>query len=631
MADTKLTGLTDAGATDGTEYAYLSQGGVSVRALLSNLISAEMVRTNNESVQNELLRRPVGYASRAEFIAATIPASVTYAWIGNLCCVRDATGAAITSNGGSVNWSPYNGPFLAHYGAAQDGASDDTALVKSAMQIGDVDFSGGVSLVHPTPGVSTIVPANTEITGEIGDGVDISVTSAGTSLFAQFGADCSIDGLSVSMEHTLGAVVQFGQIAGPFSIESSEIDGKVVVSGGAVSHVAQSFELSNIDTDGFRSVGNWYKNLSRVILKNSASTTSQNDFVFAFDRFSGFTSESMAFNNPNGTTKNIRVIGCYNENNVANSVGGSGHWIGGASVQNFVAVGNVHYGTGDELFHLEEGANGAVCSGNVGYFTDARAGIFFTDNNVGGAYTPVRKTTASSNVIVRSARAGGTAGIDTAPNGVGTHPFEEGVITGNVSSGWERAYRADKETRRFLTSNNVFADSDVGIQVTRPSLTNHGNILYDNTVDISTQGSGTIGKQFHCSTATWDGTTTLIPAPTVSVGAELGVLGWASEYDGLTVTAAGKDYLIIPLGNFMSGDLIITAISSATNRRVTHYRPLWDGTTLTQNLVASYGAGISLVSLKDDGSGNLAIRYAAGADVPNVVFQVDFTGIHVFT
>lgn len=105
MADSKLTGLPDANETDGTEYVYVSQGGTSKRVEVSDLTDASFVRTDNESVQAELSRRAIAYDSRAEFIAATIPAGETYAWIGNVCYVKDPMGTDITSNGGSVKWS----------------------------------------------------------------------------------------------------------------------------------------------------------------------------------------------------------------------------------------------------------------------------------------------------------------------------------------------------------------------------------------------------------------------------------------------------------------------------------------------------------------------------------------------
>jgi hypothetical protein len=97
------------------------------------------------TIQAELDLRAVSFNSRADFIAANIPDAHNFAWIGDLCFERDASGTAITSNGGAVNWSPYGDVNVAHFAEnTVPQTTDMTTAIKNAVAFVFANGGGNV-------------------------------------------------------------------------------------------------------------------------------------------------------------------------------------------------------------------------------------------------------------------------------------------------------------------------------------------------------------------------------------------------------------------------------------------------------------------------------------------------------
>ena len=134
MPDTKLTALPDASTTDGTEYVYISQGGVSRRVLLSYLSDADFIRTDDgTSVQVELDRRAYTFDTIALLNATTIPSDVNQVWVRDLSFIRSATAATTTSNSGAIHWLADGRITVKHFGCVEGGSTDNAVGLQAAL------------------------------------------------------------------------------------------------------------------------------------------------------------------------------------------------------------------------------------------------------------------------------------------------------------------------------------------------------------------------------------------------------------------------------------------------------------------------------------------------------------------
>lgn len=509
------------------------------------------------------------------------------------------------------------------------GTTDMTSAVRNSVGYGDTKIkgSGVTSITYTSP-----ILISTRASGESGSHIQYTTSETGTSLAFNASDGAELDGISLTMvAGGSSSTGQFINAADNLNIRNVVFDGGVTEVEGGVSHISHAITFDSGDADNISVVGNTFKNLGRVVLKASTSTTEMNGFLFSHNLVENFYSEALAFNNPSGTLRGVRLLGNFSRNGFGSDVGSTNHIFGGAGVEGFVGVGNYHYGTGGEHFHLEEGTKHAAWVGNSGFMENSERAVSFSDNNVGGSgFISVEQVAVVGNVYERGS-VGGQACYDFAPNNVGIEPAKETLVANNVAKGWERGIRTAERPMHNLVSGNILSGNNKGTQMMRPSLMVHDNLNIDNVVDVDLQTGGLIGHQYFAPTAAWDGSTNLVPNPMTALYAGTGGMdGWTMEYQGLDMTSGGVNYLMIPLGAHMSGDLTIAVSVNNLNYRFVHFRPVWDGTTLTQNLVTSYGSGISLVDIRDDGAGNLAVRLALGAPFTNARFQATFkNGFHI--
>ena len=508
--------------------------------------------------------------------------------------------------------------------------TDETAAFLQKIGRGRVRSGTFALTTDPTRYPEATLMADRLIEGDHGSLFTLRASGAGTSLFMSTGPQFTGTRLTFSATHdTAGETLQVFKPDDDFVLTQSEIDGGVTDAGGSPSHIAHAFDVSSSDVTRLQSIGNIYSRLSRVVLKNTDATSSDENLLFAFDTFQYSAAETLAFNSPNGTMRGVLVIGAHSRNAIGDSLGNSTHLFGGANVEGLRVIASYHYGSGDEIFHAEDGTNLFVSIGNTASFTDARAGVFMADNDESGPYRQVTKGTITSNVLHRETRTGGYAGIDFAPNGQGTFPAEKVVASSNVVDGWERGLRTAEFPYYNLVTGNVFSNNDEGIQMLRPSLSVRDNLLLDNTTTIEAQTTGAMGRQFIARSDVWDFSTPLITAPAAS-NSHVMWEGWTTEYRSIDLSSGGSNIHLAPLGEYMTGELFFCLAKDNSNRRFIRATIDWDGTTLTTSNLKSFGAGLSFVDFRAE-TDDLCARISVGAAKTLCTLQMSFNGMHVFS
>lgn len=329
---------------------------------------------------------PYTPAGAGDLLAAaneTVTGDWTFEGALNLSAVTNLS--SVRSDVISADTSLY---FIADYGAAGDGSTDDSTEIAAALSAA----SGSTLLVSPNTytairtnaGGPFTIPASTLIEGlGYGSGFEMDVNAVETVELFQLNPNVRIEGITFSVDSVASATCQIvrpgtgGQV-----ISFSVFDGNATdAGGGSPTHVVQAIDFSQSTVDGFVSFCNEYTNLSRVFLKSNASTQSQTKLKFIGDRVSNFFSEAMAFNTPEASAEmqDVLVFGASFENGSKGN-----HCVGGASIKDARFIFNCLTGSGDEIAHFEENARRLVVVGNTVEFTNANTGSKWLDNNVSG-------------------------------------------------------------------------------------------------------------------------------------------------------------------------------------------------------------------------------------------------------
>jgi len=145
MAVETDTGLMKAGdgVTAWNGLPYSTVGPTATQTLTNKTIIApagivadDIGAASGISVQSEIDRRGIVYASRADAIAATVPAPVqviTVMHFGRALRYVAGTSTALATNGGARQWAPADLWTFLHWGADPTGASDSQAAVLAAI------------------------------------------------------------------------------------------------------------------------------------------------------------------------------------------------------------------------------------------------------------------------------------------------------------------------------------------------------------------------------------------------------------------------------------------------------------------------------------------------------------------
>lgn len=282
--------------------------------------------------------------------------------------------------------------FLSDFAAAGDGSTDDSTAITNAFS-----EASGKTLIVPVntytalrtnAGGALAIPSGTFVRGAgFSAGFELDINSAETAELFSLTNNSHLSGLNISVDAASGSTAQIIRLAGTNNkVTFSHFDGGVSDAGGSVSHTTQVFDLAQNDSSDFLSLGNTYKNVSRVIVKTNTATQDQRRYKFIGDTVKNCYAEAWAWNTPDPAAEcqDILMLGCSTVDALGKSVGLEDHSIGGASVKDFRVAFNCHSGAGDEIAHLEENARRAAITGNTAEFEDALSGTKYTDNNVGG-------------------------------------------------------------------------------------------------------------------------------------------------------------------------------------------------------------------------------------------------------
>jgi hypothetical protein len=324
------------------------------------------------------------------------------------------------------------------------------------------------------------------------------------------------------------------------------------------------------------------------ILKTNASTAINKNWEFNSNIFENFFAPQLTFNTPSGDWDNVRVINNEIRNSLAHTLSGTsfihfGGLAGGFSSGRFVWANNTFTGTGQGI-HFEEGAEEVVIDGNTFATTDIAIQIL--DNNVGGAPLTPQKFIISNNTIVQK----GTKvknitnrGIDAVWDGTGFPGVHDIVISSNIISGWEVGIHTAEEPERYIITNNLIANSDIGILVNYANANISGNTIRECPIGIrSNFAGGLLGKNYFVKCIhEYDYVT---PPGVSSIGFEI-----LKTY---TLATGSNSYKIIDLPIIFNGKLTFQINAPFANRFAV-YDINYDGTTFTGGTpVVTGGSGL---------------------------------------
>lgn len=541
-----------------------------------------------------------------------------------------------------ITWHECNAKpatYAALVAARAHDIADEFESLKTGLE-GLTDYKmripSGTTTQSLAPGVTMQVAPDAIVEGDVLDAT-IDLTDDGVGVIEYFALQGAATFRDFTLQHTVtntGVTAQTFRPQSDFRLINMNIDGGVSESGGAVSHVGHVIDLDGTVSDRIWSAFNYYRNTGRIVLKSNANANTHRHIKFIGDVIENAYVEPIALNSPGGILRDAAFLCVSVRDTLAHTVGLEGAGLGSSSGEDIRWLGCNHHGTGDELIHMEEGITRFTAVGNTGFYTNASSGIFITDNNASGESKTPSFGAILANVFVRETRGSGPIGIQLVDDSSGSAPLHDSVILGNIASGWDQAARTGENHGRNLMAFNIFDDANQGLRMRRPTLMTRFNLFKDNDQAIQLDSGGAIGPQFFIQTAAWDGTAVYLSQP-IDPGAHKGtIIDWAVDIEDFTIVNGTRDYLIMPLGEFLSGDMFVVLYQGTTAHRLAHYRPTWDGTVFTPNLVGAIkGVGsVALVDIRNNGAGNLAVRLnnTFGSSLAGARLQIEFRGAHQF-
>lgn len=491
-----------------------------------------------------------------------------------------------------------------------------------------------------TAGSSVSIPADKSIEAVDGSTVTLTGDTTGTTRFLTVGDNVTLKDAVVNMTGTAGTTIQLMRPGDNVTMEGGVIDGGVTVSGGSEDYVAHVFEFTGALIEDFWSVGQTFKNVTRVFHRANGDANVDKHLRFIFPVVKNNTNAAFAINAPGsdagpegGGALDVMFIGPTMIDGLGVDAGNSeNHLVGAAGVTGVRFFMPAVFGTGLGNVHFEQGTNVGVVLGSMGVYDDAKSAIFVSDNDINdGVPEACKRLAFVGGSHRRTTRGTDNAGLDLAPNG-GIHPIECSLATGLIFSGWEKGGRSAEYPEGTPIFGSVFDDNGTGFNFQTPSMAFQNNAFTGNDTEIEVQSSGMIGKQYFARALgdTWDGSSEpLIQAPTVSSGHILKMEGWATSYTqtGFDLAIGGTDYPLIPIGARLRGKISVLLSKASIAKDVTANIE-WDGTTLTvTDVLENTSNAIDFIAFNATG-GNLNIRLNRGSLLEDCRIHLNFEGTH---
>ena len=617
------------------------------------------VLTDQEKLTSEKFRV---FNSRAEFEAATVPASVTHWTVLHegraLEYVRDDDGTAIESANG-VKGSPAGDATVLHWGAVPD-AGDVQALLDPVLAqlrelvfpAGDYHFDGALP---PVEGVRLL--------GR--EGARLVQTAApphgsGRSYFFGLASDMTLENLHVAYETPISGTsgfyflnsqpgvrdvglhhvqADYGQVIDPTTGQPNTLGGIVDL-------------LSGTDLDGLTIAFSTFERFFWGFLKGNGSDSVERNITVAFSAFENFGSVALLFNSPHpdSAMENILVMGNHLGANHSryqwdSALPGYGHkatFAGNVRYGRFVA--NHGSGVGDQLVRAEEQAEHIVWALNTAE-CEGYNGMEIIPNQAGGEpVTPQAFVIMGNNLRHKGVPAGHPKGRGTGlklhawqgnPNNEFDCTLHDSAVIGNVWRGFEEGLRHTWGSETVLSAHNVLSESDIGLRVWQPSLSTRENMVVDCTTAVRFEHPGMIGKVHFRRKESGPFIVNI-----ERIRSRAAILGWTWEthfFDMDAISPSSNPQIpIIRTGDRMSGTLTAMLTKrNSTIRSVVRGLVSWDNSTFTYTSDFTDASGalvISSTSFIRDADGRLTLQLFTnlGGTFSDLRLQMDFDGLHVF-
>lgn len=550
---------------------------------------------------------------------------------------RDPFGTALVTGDGAT-WSPADRPHVGHWGGGPvaDAAENATALGAAQAAGATVIVSGTLALGDNVPLRCLEGDGSAEVLRPV-------IGASGTRYLFRPQDGARMEDISVGLteDPASGATFLARYNTSDMALHGVVADGGVeIVEGirnwnGSVLHVTGGHDVT-----GMAISDSTFRRFAYVFLKANATVSTERNIRITNCTFDDFTSPALLFNSPaaGSLVEDIAIIG----NRVGANHAENGFWHRGSFAGNVIGgrvAFNYFHGVGGEIFRMEEGAEGHVFTGNVGYL-EGEHGFETVANQAGGeGFKIPRRTILSDNVLVGEPGATGRAFhfVHNA-NGAG---IKESIAHDNIAAGeWEYGFYTTREAGTTLVHHNAAMGTAGGLQMSEPSLSIRDTLMVDVAQPMSVAKGGLIGP-IHLRAP--DGAFPPVPSQMVlkdgaGVGpGPAGVTGWTWEARGFTLPSGNSQlFRLMPLGYMMRGRLTLAYHRNANAHRTTTGMISWDGTTLiwAQELtrgvgtVVFTGSGTAAV-VNDDGNLSIQLNNVGGALTGSAIYAA-FEGVHAW-
>lgn len=367
------------------------------------------------------------------------------------------------------------------YGAAGDGATDDTGSFNTALALGK----------------AVIVPEGTyKITGTLamasgarllgfGRGSILAFSSfPDNDSLITFAGTNAVEDLKITVTDpgtgTYTLMFVWATTCSDVVIRNNYLDMGVTESGGSLNIAGQLFSIPESGTQNNVLIeNNYFTNFKFGILKTNTSTASNSNWIFRGNTFETFHSPAVTMNTPNGSCFNFQVTGNIFNNQNGPDSGNFGHCggVAGSSTTNNVVFADNTISNAADGFHFEEGVQSVSITGNNIRVT-ANA-LELVDNYIGGTRLAPSGFTITGNTLVNT---GGS------PTGDGIQfQVQATKVSGTAAAGAATTITleaGDQQADDFYNGQTIRITGGTGAGDTSRTITD-----YDNATNVATVNS----------------------------------------------------------------------------------------------------------------------------------------------
>lgn len=370
--------------------------------------------------------------------------------------------------------------------------------------------------------------------------------------------------------------------------------------------------------------------IARAFTRDNADTNSSSILKFMFNIFRDMWRTVLTFNAPNGSIEDVLVIGNTYDTHAATvegdtAIAGNNNAVGLVGVKGGRVIGNHSTGTYGALVHIEENTDGVSVVANTALVANASSADAVMEtlaNNVSGVAVVPTHVAYGYNVLRSIDGVGSGFGIQSGASSDGTR---WSLYNGNISAGFDDAFKSATSLRSVLVTNNVLRGVTNALDLARAGLTIDGNLLDDSPQPITVARGGLMGAVHYVNLASEVAAMTSFGTSTSAT--PLSLTEWTWESDLFTDVNGAQFINIGPMPTRMFGLVTIAITTSAGEHRTSVFETSYDGATVTNTSKLAYGAGDITITGPANNAGSFAIAIAdATGPTANCRIQVKFSG-----